>query len=161
MVTGIVIAHETNVALRKVEFQTFTDYQKAVGGYVEIVKLEGHSLAIVADEDGKVKGLPINRRATILWWLLNPKVIGGDHMVGDVVLLGAERRGEMTDVTDDFMALLLSTKHYQVKVLLSRTFDTWVPIGFPVSNFFEAAIRALRLIEVWEPATDVKVVPAS
>ena len=82
MVTGIVIPHETSVALQKVEFQTLTDYQTAVGGYVELVHLEGHPLAIIADEDGKVKRLPVNQRATCLWWLLNPKGLGGDFLVG-------------------------------------------------------------------------------
>lgn len=72
MVTGIIIPHETRLSLQKIEFQTLTDYQTAVGGYIEMVRMNGHPLVIVADEDGKVKRLPINRRATCLWWLLNP-----------------------------------------------------------------------------------------
>ena len=67
MDTGIVIPHEIHFALQKVEFQNLTDYQTAVGGYIETVKRDGHPLVIVADEDGKVKGLPINQRATCLW----------------------------------------------------------------------------------------------
>ncbi len=60
MVTGIVIPHETRPAHQKVEFQNLTDYQTAVGGYIETVKIDGHPLVIIADEDGKMKHLPIN-----------------------------------------------------------------------------------------------------
>lgn len=95
MVTGIVIPHETTVALQKVEFQNLTDYQTAVGGYIETVHLEGHPLVIVADEDGNAKRLPVNRRATCLWWLLNPDGLGGDFLVGDIVILGAPKRGDI------------------------------------------------------------------
>jgi len=158
MVTGIVIPHETTVALQKVEFQNLTDYQTAVGGYIETVQLEGHPLVIVADEDGKVKRLPINRRATCLWWLLNPDGLGGDFLVGDVVILGAQKRGDMTDIPDRLTALLLDTHEYQVQVCLSRQFNNWVPIGRTYDDFFEATISALGLMEVWEPPKDVKVV---
>jgi hypothetical protein len=158
MVTGIVIPHETTAALQRVEFQNLTDYQMAVGGYIETVRLEGHPLVIVADEDGKVKQLPVNRRATCLWWLLNPAGLGGDFLVGDVVILGAQKRGDMTDVPKKLTALLLDTKEYQVQVCLSRQFDSWVPIGRTYNDFFEATISALSLMEVWEPPKNVKVV---
>ena len=158
MVTGIVIPHETTVALQKVEFQNLTDYQTAVGGYIETVHLEGHPLVIVADEDGKVKRLPVNRRATCLWWLLNPDGLGGDFLVGDIVILGAQKRGDMTDVPNKLTELLLDAHEYQVQVCLSRQFNNWVPIGRTYKDFFEATISALSLMEVWEPPKDVKVV---
>ena len=58
MVTGIVIPHETHLALQKVEFQNLSDYQTAVGGYIETVRMDGHPLVIVADEEGKMKQRP-------------------------------------------------------------------------------------------------------
>jgi len=33
-----------------------------------------------------------------------------------------------------------------------------VPIGDPVDDFFEATLRALRLMEAWSPPSDVRVV---
>jgi hypothetical protein len=158
MVTGIVIPHETRLSLQKVEFENLTDYQTAVGGYIETVHLEDHPLVIVADEDGKVKNLPVNRRATCLWWLLNPDGLGGDFLVGDVVILGAQERGDITDVPTKLTELLLDTHEYQVQVCLSRQFNNWVPIGHTYDDFFEATISALSLMEVWEPPNDVKVV---
>jgi hypothetical protein len=158
MVTGIVIPHETSVALQKVEFQTLTDYQTAVGGYIELVHLEGHPVAIIADEDGKVKRLPVNSRATCLWWLLNPSGLGGDFLVGDVVILGAGRRGNMNNVPEKLLALLFETSEYQVQVCRSEKLNDWVPIGETVKDFFEAARRTLTLMEVWNPPEHVKIV---
>lgn len=158
MVTGIVIPHETQLSLQKVEFQSLSDYQTAVGGYIETVKMDGHPLVIVADEDGKVKHLPINRRATCLLWLLNPAGLGGEFLVGDVVILGARPRGSITDLPANLLALLLESTKFQVKVLLSKGFDTWVPIGEPVGDFFEATTRALNLMQVWNPPSEVRVV---
>ncbi|WP_349902684.1 DUF3846 domain-containing protein [Parafrigoribacterium humi] len=158
MVTGIVIPHETRLALQKVEFQNLTDYQTAVGGYIETVKMDGHPLVIVADEDGKMKQLPVNRRATCLWWLLTPGSLGGDFLVGDVVILGEYHQGRMNDVPEKLTALLLETSSYEVQACLSKQFNTWVRIGKTYADFFEAARNALTLMEVWEPPGEVKVV---
>jgi hypothetical protein len=43
-------------------------------------------LTIYANEEGKVHNLPVNRRATCMWWLLSPTVRGSDVLVGDVVI---------------------------------------------------------------------------
>lgn len=158
MVTGIVIPHETRLSLQKVEFQNLTDYQTAVGGYIETVKMDGHPLVIVTNEDGKVKHLPVNRRATCLWWLLNPSGLGGDFLVGDVAILGEKRRGRMSDVPAKLTTLLLETTRYEVHVCLSKQFNNWVPIGKVYVDFFDASVRALRLMEVWNPLEEVRVV---
>lgn len=158
MVTGIVIPHETNMAMQKVVFRDLADYQRAVGGYIETVHLDEHPLVIVANEQGKINRLPVNRRATCLWWLLNPTGIGGDVLVGDVVILGGAADGDMGDVPKTLIGLLLESKRFQVEVRLSTEFETWMPIGDPVDEFFEATVRALQLMEVWRPAGDVRVV---
>jgi len=160
MVTGIVIPHETRLSLQKVKFQNLTDYQTAVGGYIETVKMDGHPLVILADEDGKAKELPINRRATCLWWLLNPSGLGNDFLVGDVVILGEERRGRMSNVPAKLTTLLLETTRYEVQVCLSKQFNNWLPIGKFYNDFFDASVQALSLMEVWDPPEEVKVVTA-
>lgn len=160
MVTGIVVPSSTKQPLRTAEFNDLTDYHVAVGGYIEIVQLQDHPLVIIANEEGKLKRLRVNRRASCLWWLLNPAGMGGDILLGDVIIAGAVMDGEITDAPSQLVQLLLETKQYQVKVQLSEQLDTWVPIGEPVDEFFEATIRALRLMEVWSPPTAVRVVAA-
>ena len=161
MVKGIVIPHETSLEIFTQEFNDLAGYQAAVGGYIETIRLDGHPVVIVANEEGKLMRLPVNRRATCLWWLLNPTGLGGDTLVGDVVIVGPIERGEMSDAPARIISLLLETSSYQVQVRLSRKFDSWVSIGDPVDDFFEATIRALRLMEVWSPPGDVRVVAAT
>jgi hypothetical protein len=158
MVTGIVIPHETRLEIFIHEFTDLASYQAAVGGYIETIQLDGHPLVIIANEEGKVMRLPVNRRATCLWWLLNPTGLGGDTLVGDIAIVGAPNHGDMTNVPEKLTVLLLDTHEYQVQVCLSRQFDNWIPIGRTYDDFFEATISALSLMEVWEPPKGVKVV---
>ena len=158
MVTGILIPHDTTLAVRKIELETLTDYQQAVGGYVEMIPLADHQLVIIANEEGKLRSLALNQRATHLWWLLNPQRIGNAELVGDVLLVGEVESEKITSAPTKLMTLLLESRHFQVQVLLSREFETWVTIGPPVDDFFEAIVRALKLMEVWESPCDVDVV---
>lgn len=160
MVTGIVIPYETRLEIFTHEFSDLASYQAAVGGFIETIHVDGHPWVIVANEEGKMMHLPANRRATYLWWLLNPGGLGGDTLVGDVAIVGQVEQGEMSDAPERLVGLLLGTSRFQVEVLLSKTLDSWVPIGDPVDDFFEATTRALRLMEVWSPPDEVRVVAA-
>lgn len=160
MVTGILVPHNITIEMQRIELTALADYQAAVGGYIEIIHVQRHPLVIVADEEGKLKRLPSNRRATCLWWLLDPDGLGGDVLVGDVVILGPEKHGESTSAPMNLISLLLETSRYQVEVCLSPEHGTWAPIGDTVGDFFEATIRALTLMEVWNPPHEVKVVAA-
>lgn len=62
------------------------ELQKHVGGYVELMGFSnGHTL--VMDEEGRLKGLPMNREATRI-----AARLGYDYIVGDVLDC---RRGEI------------------------------------------------------------------
>lgn len=160
MLTGIVIPHETRLSIQNVEFQNPANYQTAVGGYIETVKMGRHPLVIVADEDGKVKHLPLNRRATCRWWLLNPFGLGGDFIVGEVVILGEERRGKVSDVPANLTAVLLEATGHEVQVCLNKQFNNWVPIDRVYTDYFDASVQALGLMELWDPPSEVRVVAA-
>lgn len=74
---------------------TLEDYQKIVGGYIENVCLPGlieKDIILVANEEGLLKGLPLNEN-------LNPFVI-----VGQVFFVG---RGE-----EDYVSLTAEQLHY-------------------------------------------------
>jgi len=56
--------------------------QRTVGGYIQVVPLGG-STVLVCNEEGKLKGLPLNDKATLLW----EKVYGKtDIIVGNVII---------------------------------------------------------------------------
>ena len=69
---------------------TLEAFKEAVGGWLEPVSSGEDWLAYV-DEEGRIKQLPINTRATAL-----ARHLGwpGDFLVGPVVFVGQERRGE-------------------------------------------------------------------
>lgn len=68
-------------------------YQKIVGGYIEAVRLTDGPLSVAMDyycnEDGLAEQLPLNRRATLLYYL-SFGVQG--YIVGDVVCIGGVDR---------------------------------------------------------------------
>lgn len=158
MVKGLFIPCSADQPILEGTFNELSDYQQVVGGYIEAVYVRNHPFVLVVNEDGRAKRLAMNRRATILWWLHNPAAIGGSQLRGDVVIVGPVKHDDFTDVPANMIEMLLHTAQFQLQVLLSESSDTWVPIGEEVSNFFQAAVRALRLMEVWNPPTDVRVI---
>jgi hypothetical protein len=67
------------------------DLQGGVGGDIELVpyftKYEGRRCVAFCHEEGKLIGLPINPRATALWYALEPRFVGRDHLVGPIVIV--------------------------------------------------------------------------
>jgi hypothetical protein len=61
------------------------EWQRLVDGYIEMVTLPDGRVFVV-NEEGKLRGLPMNRRATALWYEAVPAARGVDVLVGDVVL---------------------------------------------------------------------------
>ena len=55
--------------------------QKAVGGLIEVVPSTHKGLSVICNEEGKLLGLPINYKATVL------HRFGADPLCGDVVIL--------------------------------------------------------------------------
>ena len=161
MVTGIVIPHETRLEIFTHEFTGLTSYQAAVGGYIEPVTIEQPRMTIFANEEGTVHQLPINRRATCLWWLLSPSARGHDILVGDIALVGSRGGARSTtDLPSDFVELLFETKHYKIEVQPVTEPKAWFGNQARFETYFEAAIYALDLQERWTQICDVRVVAA-
>lgn len=161
MITGIVIPHDVKTPLTEVPFDGLADYQKAVGGYIELVHIEAPKLTIYANEEGKVHGLPINRRATCMWWLLSPEMRGRDVLVGDIVLIGAQcGRNSTTEISTEFRALLLETPMYKIEVRTVESTTRWFSNEISFRTYFEAAIYAIDLMERRSAVTDIRVIAA-
>lgn len=66
------------------------DFQKWVGGYIEIIpgfrRYQGKPAVAFANEEGKLKDLPVNEAATKLWGQAFGRPILSDVLVGDVVI---------------------------------------------------------------------------
>ena len=98
-IKALIISPDEAFKARLTNIGTDLDSMQAAigGGWLEVISGTGWSA--YCDEEGKIKGLPINVRATRLARLLGWPV--GDTLSGTVVFFGpTEEQGDDTDVTD-------------------------------------------------------------
>lgn len=91
-------------------------WQEAVGGYIESVTVHPggakdfpirDGVRLFINEEGKLNGLPFNRRATLLAYA-GKGIRGNDVLVGDVAVYGGvDGDGECTGLKQPQMDLLL------------------------------------------------------
>ena len=68
-------------------FQTLEDFQKAVDGYIELIRLQRYAMYV--NEDGLLRGLPVNPIS----------VLCGFRVVGNVALVGHAVNGKVTQLS--------------------------------------------------------------
>jgi len=82
---GVIMVLEKDVAI------TLDDLQTAVGGYVESIPMfdlyKGEHCVAFCNEEGKLKGLPLNAVATGYWWEQRHPHPPNDMLVGDIVII--------------------------------------------------------------------------
>ena len=161
MVQAILIPHEMDKPIALQGFDRLSVMQLAVGGYVEPVFIEKHSMTIYANEEGKIHQLPVNRRATCLWWLFAPEMRGLDIIVGDIVLVGSARgRGSMTALDPELKQLLFDTDSFKIEIQSQFDAHIWRPCQERFYDFFVAGMFGLNLVKPVAPGNDVRVVAA-
>lgn len=159
MARGVIIPHDEDLALCQKSFGDLADYQTAVGGYIEEISINPSRLTMFANEEGKMKGLPVNKRATILWWLHNPGARHRDVLVGDVVLIGpANAAGETLGIPDEMNQVLFQTETYKVEVQTSGSKNVWSTNARTFDDYFKAAAYGLRLADRWKNVQRIRVV---
>lgn len=128
------------VGFRQQQFNDLHDYQAAVGGLIEAIDLDHPPMSFFANEEAKLIGLPINQRATALWWLHVPAVYGIDFLAGDVVLIGRpDEEGDTQSAPDEFVRLLLEPTTYRVQVQTADSSNAWSGNGRRFDSYFAAA----------------------
>lgn len=110
MVQGIVIPADAESPLELRNFAQLEDYQAAVGGWIEAVDLLDFGVTIYVNEEGLLRHLPFNSRASFLWWYHVPEARQKAMLVGDAVLIGLpDRNGNSPDLPDAVREILLSS----------------------------------------------------
>lgn len=84
MINGICIPATITDPARLVEIADSESLGTLVGGWLEALMIDGTTTCYL-NEEGKLKGLPVNVRATAM---LAHRLAPSDMIVGDVVLLG-------------------------------------------------------------------------
>lgn len=90
-------------------------FQREVGGFVEAVRIPG--AVIWVDEEGKLKGKPMNPRATALARI--GRAIGADFLAGDTLVVGYSAGsdtyrsvpGNVASLVDAVQQIALGTVH--------------------------------------------------
>jgi hypothetical protein len=147
--------------LYKVAIEDLSGMQAAVGGFIEVVDLGPLTASLIVNEEGKLMKLPINRRATLLFWLLFPSIRGRDVIAGDAIIVGhPDNQGNTTDAPKEVVDLLFETKSYKAEF---QTYDD--PNKFNgnmrrFEDYFEAANYALLKAQSWTSVERTRVVAA-
>lgn len=88
MVTTLLIPADIDRPIEIADMASLADYQKAVGGYIEAIGARPPAVTFIVNEEGKLRELPLNTRATVLWWYIEERFVNTDSLRGDVVLAG-------------------------------------------------------------------------
>lgn len=158
MVTGIVIPADAEQPLELREFTKLEDYQAAVGGWIEAVDVHALGVTIYVNEEGLLRHLPFNSRASFLWWYHVPEARQKTMLVGDAVMVGLpDRCGDNTNLPGN-LSHMLTGGVWRVEV---RTHGDpkWYGNQMQYTDYFEALVWAMVTLERWTAAEDVRVVP--
>ena len=99
----IVVKVDGTVMATKLE--SLKELQGAVGGWIELIRCGSLGSGFI-NEEGKLKGLPINLLATLIWHKTSP-TMKGDFLVGDVVFCGNEdQHGNTKDIKKEFESFI-------------------------------------------------------
>ena len=147
-----------------VEFRLFndtTDYQRAVGGWFEVIDTTAPEASFFVNEEGKIHHMPLNRRATLALWIHHRSMHRREALNGDAVLIGLpDEEGQTQDVPEELVQLLLRTASYKIEVETVDAPGAWSGNQARYSTPWSAYTAALALYERWFAVTDVRVVAA-
>lgn len=159
---GIYIPADEAAPLEFRLFGQISEYQEAVGGYFQCVDIDAPAATFFVNEDGKVISLPLNRRATLAWWMLYSPARDVDAFMGNVIILGQpDDEGDTQDVPAELVTLLMKTDLYKYEVRTVDRDDKWYGNMSTFDDYFEACNAALSLLGRWTLANDVRVVAST
>ena len=128
-----------------------------VGGYIEPLTL-GYPHAVMYMNDGKSgRKLPDNPRATALVWVHNLAFLG-KPIEGDTFIVGPPKGGNVTDVPDDLVQLLMRTAEYVAQVRIAGQ-SSWSDNGQVYDNWLAAYAAVGTLARKWPSVEAARVVP--
>ncbi len=156
MTKCVVIPHNKDYPLTVTELVSVNDFETVIGGRVENIYLRSSSILMYTNGNGKARRLPINKRATALWWLLQPELNGTDPIVGDVVVVGTLGRNFATDIPSSFIDLVLKPRQFRVLIAVTQQATGWLETPDKFDDYFEAALCAIGLMQMLEKPVRVR-----
>lgn len=118
MVKGLFVPADETAPIDIREFAALDDYQNAVGRWIEPVDIPSLGVTIYVNEEGLIRQLPLNARATFLWWFHVPAPRQKAMLVGDAVLVGMpDHKGDSTDVPSAVIGLTAPGHLWRIEYL--------------------------------------------
>ncbi len=159
MVRALRIPTEADKPITGVQVEKLEDYQAIIGGWIEPVDVHPLGITVYVNEEGLLRQLPFNSRATVLWWYFVPEARQKAMLVGPALVVGLpDRKGDNTDTPTEVVALLTDAGTWRVEVKVPTEPD-WIQIPATHTDYFEALVWAMVTLERWSAAEDVRVVP--
>lgn len=163
MPKGIVVPASPDLPMYEREFSGLADYHEVVDGLIEPVDLVAPAEAtLYLNEEGRLRDLPWNSRATFMTMVHNPAYLfSGCMFFGDAVLIGSPNsEGETQDVPSEFSELLLNTSLYKILVQTVDNPEAWNGNLRRFEDVHAAYESAITMAHRWFAVERVKVIAA-
>lgn len=157
-ITGIRIPVDLDEPLerREIEMGDIKDYQLIVGGMFDVIDFEQPPASVFFNDEGKIIGLPMNRRATTLLWACSIDWIAHDYLMGDVLLLGQpDDEGDTQSVPDELLSILLNPGMFRIEVQTGT--DDWSGNELRFDDVWNAYAWGVALASRWSQVTALSV----
>lgn len=155
MVQGIIIPADNTAPLKTATLDSLEDYQRAVSGWIEAVDIPDLGVTMYVNEEGLIRDLPFNRRATFLWRFHVPQARDAG-LVGDVAVVGlTDDEGESTELPTVLQQRLLEPGAYRVRTR-EHARGRWHEEPIDRFDYVETVIWATLLLEM-SPSMEVQI----
>lgn len=159
MVKGLFVPIGDIAPIEPREFNGLDDYQSAVGGWIEPVDSPSLGVTIYVNEEGLIRQLPLNARATFLWWFHVPAARQKAILVGDAVIVGLpDSRGDSTDVPEAVLNLTASGRRWRIEYLTDSD-ARWRQGDVGHDDVWEAMVWGMMLLERSPEVKNVRLDP--
>lgn len=159
MVKALRIPVDADEPITEVEVDKLEDYQAIVGGWIEAVDIHDLGITVYVAEEGLIMRLPFNSRASFLWWYFVPEARQKAMLVGPALVVGlSDRVGRSTDIPASVVDLISKPGVWRVEVKTHGD-PKWYRNQATSTDYFEALVWAMVMLERWRAAEDTRVAP--
>lgn len=138
------------------EFEGLAHYQEAVGGWIEPIEIPALGICLYLNEEGRLRKLPFNPRATFLAWFHLPELRQRVMLFGAAVIVGAaDEQGETTDVPGDIEHVLDPGAQFSLEVRVGSASEWHRHPG--ALGYFDAAVLAMVVAERSPLPTEIRI----